>query len=178
MSPDAIALNLWRMQARYNSWINANLFECCATLTEDERKRNLGAFFGSVHATLNHLLLADRVWLGRIRGEPFVVSSLDQELYDSFDELRLERLLTDESLSRLVAGFTAAELHRMVSYTRISGGEAKALPLPVVMTHLFNHQIHHRGQLTALFSQLGVDYGVTDLIAMPADLMAMPPGLL
>ncbi|KJS04318.1 MAG: hypothetical protein VR73_14640 [Gammaproteobacteria bacterium BRH_c0] len=171
MSASEPTLQLWRTQARYNSWMNDNLFESCASLTDEQRKRNLGAFFASIHGTLNHLLLADRVWLGRIRGEPFAVTSLDQELYGDFDTLRHERQLTDASLTRLVAEFGCDDLARVVSYRRISGGEAKALPLPVLMTHLFNHQIHHRGQLTTLLSQLGVDYGATDLIAMPGELL-------
>ena len=158
---------LWRTLARYNRWMNGQLYGAAATLTDSERKRDLGAFFHSLHGTLNHLLLTDRVWLGRLGGEPFPVTGLDQELYGDFDELWRERQRTDGDIEALVAGFGALDLDRVVRYRRRSGGEAKARPLTVVMTHLFNHQTHHRGQATVLLGQLGRDYGVTDLIALP-----------
>jgi uncharacterized damage-inducible protein DinB len=60
--------------ARYNRWMNERLYECCSRLPDEARKRDMGAFFKSIHGTLNHLLLADRVWLGRFTGKPFVVS--------------------------------------------------------------------------------------------------------
>lgn len=81
--------------ARYNRWMNERLYECCAQLSDAQRKEDVGAFFKSIHSTLNHLLLADRVWLGRFRGEPFPARALNQELYADFDTLRRERRRTD-----------------------------------------------------------------------------------
>jgi len=64
-----------RTMARYNSWMNTRLYDCCAAIPDAERKRDVGAFFKSIHGTLNHLLLGDRVWMGRFTGKPFVVKS-------------------------------------------------------------------------------------------------------
>ena len=93
------------VSARYNRWMNEKLYRAAASLSDEARKRDLGAFFKSIHGTLNHLLLADRVWLSRFQGVPapegFMapgIRSLDQELYADFDDLRRERALTDSAL--------------------------------------------------------------------------------
>ena len=80
--------------AQYNAWMNDKLYAACAALSDDERKRDRGAFFGSIHATLNHLLVADSIWMGRFEGQPFAFKGLDQELHASFDELRTHRVET------------------------------------------------------------------------------------
>ena len=160
-------IELFRMQAEYNRWMNERLYSVCAGMSEAERKRDLGAFFRSIHGTLNHLLLADCVWLGRLKKRPFPVISLGQELYADFDELRAQRDETDTALADFVQGLRLDDLAGMVRYTSIASGKASALPLGVVLTHVFNHQTHHRGQVTALISRLGYDVGVTDLIRLP-----------
>ncbi|HET9957061.1 MAG TPA: DinB family protein [Polyangiaceae bacterium] len=92
--------------ARYNRWMNDKLYALAATLSDDARKRDCGAFFKSIHGTFNHLLVADRVWLSRFKGVPapegFMapgIRSLDQDLYSEFEALRRERALTDDELS-------------------------------------------------------------------------------
>jgi len=82
--------------AAYNRWMNDRIYAACTALSDEERKRDVGVFFKSVHGTLNHLLLGDRVWMGRFTGVPFSVQSLDQELYAEFGELRAQRQRTDE----------------------------------------------------------------------------------
>lgn len=160
-------IELFRMQAEYNRWMNERLYSVCAGMSEAERKRDLGAFFRSIHGTLNHLLLADCVWLGRLKKRTFPAISLGQELYADFDELRAQRAETDTALADLVQGLRLDDLAGMVRYTSIASGKASALPRGVVLTHVFNHQTHHRGQVTALISRLGYDVGVTDLIRLP-----------
>lgn len=155
------------MMARYNDWINRNLYAVAADLSDAERKADRGLFFGSIHGTLNHLLLADRIWLGRFTGEPPTVQRLDQELFAGFEPLRSARVETDRFILDWTAGLTEAELAGTLEYRSISNPAPKSCPLWVAVTHLFNHQTHHRGQITAALSQLGRDYGVTDLIAMP-----------
>ena len=98
-----ISLAYARTMERYNRWINDRLYECCGRLSEGERKRDAGAFFKSIHGTLNHLLLGDRIWLGRFTGKPFEVKSLDQELYSDFAHLRSERAATDVAISEWIA---------------------------------------------------------------------------
>src|SRR5258706_6458659 len=157
-------LESFRLMAGYNRWMNEKLYACCATLSDEERKRDRKAFFGSIHGTLNHLLLADRGWLGRFLGEPWTFRSLDQELYADFAELRSERAKTDRAIEDYVAALTPERLAEDFSYTTYAG-KAFRHPLAPALLHLFNHQTHHRGQVTTLLSQAGVDPGVTDLVA-------------
>src|SRR4051794_30228644 len=70
--------------ARYNAWANERLYAACGELADTERKAPRPAFFGSIHRTLNHLLVGDRVWLSRLAGEAHGIASLDQELYEDF----------------------------------------------------------------------------------------------
>lgn len=160
--------------ARYNRFMNERLYALAATLSDEARKRDVGAFFKSIHGTFNHLLLADRVWLARFRGvvapDGFMapgIRTLDQELYSDFDELRRERELTDDELSSWIAELTPDQLAAPLVYRR--QGQQLNFPLWWAVSHLFNHQTHHRGQVTTLFSQMGVDPGVTDLFAMLRD---------
>lgn len=157
--------------ARYNRWMNDKLYAAAATLSDETRRRDLGAFFRSIHGTLNHLLIADRVWLGRVTGvtvpSGFMgpgIRSLDQELYSDFDELRRERARTDDELSAWVAGLTEERLAGPLVFVR--RGQQQEAPLWWVAAQVFNHQTHHRGQITTLLTQQGVDPGVTDLFAM------------
>lgn len=163
---------LARVMARYNRWMNEKLYAVAAELTDAERKQDRGAFFGSIHRTLNHLLVADRIWLGRFtaaaleEGElgPGGIRALDQELFADFDELRRERAATDDALDAFVATLTAEKLAADLRYVR--RGVVNAFPLWHAVAHAFNHQTHHRGQVTTLLVQAGRDPGVTDLVAM------------
>ena len=158
--------------ARYNRWMNDKLYAVSDQLTDAERKADRGAFFGSIHRTFNHILLADRVWLGRLHGValqegemgPGGIRSLDQELYSDFDELRRERTRTDEEIDAYAATLTDEKLAGNLRYLR--RGVVNEFPLWHAVAHLFNHQTHHRGQVTTLLMQAGHDPGVTDLIAM------------
>lgn len=158
--------------ARYNHWMNDKFYGLAATLSDEVRKRDEGAFFKSIHGTLNHLLLADRVWLARFTNVtaadgfmgPGGILSLDQELYSKFEELRSERTLTDNELSTWISGLTQERLAAPLVYMR--RGQKQESPLWWAVAHLFNHQTHHRGQLSTLLKQQGCDPGVTDLFAM------------
>lgn len=164
-----------RVMARYNRWMNEKLYAVASSLGDAERKKDRGAFFGSIHGTLNHLLLADRVWLGRFTGPapvggelgPGGIRALDQELYANFDELRRERVKTDSGIDAYVATLTEDALAGPLRFVR--RGTQNELPLWHALAHLFNHQTHHRGQLTTLLMQAGQDPGVTDLVAMLRD---------
>ena len=157
--------------ARYNRWMNDKLYGVAASLSDEARKRDVGAFFKSIHGTFNHLLLADRVWLARFQGVTappgFMgpgIRSLEQELYADFEELRRERALTDDELTAWVNGLTDERLASPLVYMR--RGQRQEAPLWWAVAHLFNHQTHHRGQITTLLMQQGSDPGVTDLFAM------------
>ena len=156
-----------RTLARYNRWMNGKLYESAAALDDASRKVDTGAFFKSIHGTLNHILLADRVWMGRFVGPAFVPQSLAQELYADFAELRREREKTDRDIDAYVATLDDAKLGGILRYTSISRPAPQEKALGFALAHFFNHQTHHRGQVTTLLMQRGIDPGVTDLIAMP-----------
>lgn len=143
------------------------LYDCCARLTDMQRKEDLGAFFKSIHGTLNHLLLGDRIWMSRFTGTRFEVASMADELYADFDELRSQREATDREISRWATVLTDAQLEGELAYTSIVNPAPRRRPMGIVVAHFFNHQTHHRGQLTTLLSQRGIDAGVTDLIGLP-----------
>jgi uncharacterized damage-inducible protein DinB len=153
--------------AAYNRWANAHLYALCAALTDEARKRDLGAFFKSIHGTLNHLLLGDRLWLSRLQGTALKVDSLGAELYDDFVELRAARLDTDRALEDWTSTLTPAELAGELRYLGMAPPVPRCYPVWFALMHLFNHQTHHRGQITTLLVQLGVDAGSLDLIGLP-----------
>lgn len=175
MTPSA-HLDQFRRFAAYNRWMNERIYSVARELGDDDRRRDLGAFFGSIESTLNHLLLADRIWLGRCRRAGFCASalagadlvdafdSLGQTLYASFDELAVGRAATDAVLVAFADELTDEALVAAFRYSK-SSGEMREHPLYLAVGHLFNHQTHHRGQVTTLLHQLGKDPGVTDFIA-------------
>src|SRR5690606_10201591 len=156
-----------RDMARYNQWMNDRLYAICAELPDAERRKDRGAFFKSIHGTLNHILLADRIWLGRFLGEPFHASSLDQELYHDFGELTQARQDTDRTIIEWANTLTEESLGGDLSYTSMVNPQPRTYEYWLAVTHFFNHQTHHRGQLTTLLSQSRKDIGVTDLIMLP-----------
>lgn len=160
-------LHGFHLLTEYNRWMNGQLYAVCTTIPDEERKRDMGAFFRSIHGTFNHLLLADRVWLGRLTGTPYRVDSLAQELYADFEILRQEREKEDRRLTAWVEQLEGRDLDRVISYTSIMNKQPRRFRIELILTHLFHHQTHHRGQVTTLISQLGHDFGETDLAFMP-----------
>jgi uncharacterized damage-inducible protein DinB len=161
------AIDMFSTMADYNCWMNRRLYDVCAGIPDAERKRDRGAFFKSIHGTFNHLLLGDRLWMGRFLNRPFAVDSLDQELYADFDELRAQRERLDGEIIEFVATLDETALAEDFKYiTIVNPGEHVCL-LGRALLHFFNHQTHHRGQLTTLMVQAGHDPGVTDLMWMP-----------
>jgi uncharacterized damage-inducible protein DinB len=163
----------YRLLAEYNQWMNARLYAVCAEIPDAERKTEHGAFFGSIHGTLNHGLLADRIWLGRFQGTPAAVTRLDDILYEDFEDLLDARGHEDAGIRTWVATLDESAWSSTLTYTGIVDPSRRQCPLWVAVTHFFNHQTHHRGQLTTLLAQMHVDYGVTDMIAMPGLVQAV-----
>jgi uncharacterized damage-inducible protein DinB len=132
------------------------LDRAAAGLPEAEyRKARPAAFFGSIHGTLNHLLLTDRVWFGRIEGAvPEGITGLDQILYDDLESLRAAREAEDRRIVDLIGRLSAAELARDLHYTD-SAGNPRTLKTAVALATVFNHQTHHRGQVHALIKDAG-----------------------
>ena len=161
-----IGLDYARTMARYNRWMNRALYDCSERLTDAQRKEDVGAFFKSLHGTLNHLLVGDSVWMGRFVGPVFVPTSLAQELHADFGELRRAREAMDQRILDWVANLTDAVLASDLQYTSIVNPQPRRMPMGLAVAHFFNHQTHHRGQVTTLLSQSGIDPGVTDLMWM------------
>lgn len=160
-------INYARAMASYNRWMNKRIYDACSGLSDEERKRDVGAFFKSIHGTLNHLLLADRIWIGRFTDRSFEFKSLDQELYSDFAQLREEREKSDNDIIAWAESLTEKDLNRELCYMSAVKPQPRKYPFWFALTHFFNHQSHHRGQITTLLSQRGIDPGVTDLIWLP-----------
>jgi uncharacterized damage-inducible protein DinB len=156
------------LMAEYNRWMNGQLYDLCAGVPDADRKRDLGVYFRSIHGTLNHLLYGDRAWLGRFTGQPFAVTAIGQELYADFDELRRERETTDAQIITWAASLTPEWLDAPFRYTSNVDGLTRELPAGTLVVHLFNHQTHHRGQITILLDQLGYDHGISDIPWLPS----------
>ena len=159
----------FRTLSAYNHWMNSRLYESCSQLGDERLKRDVGAYFKSIHGTLNHLLLADQIWMGRFTGAPIAVSSLNAELYADFAELRDAREREDNRLEAWVRELTEEQLSGHLSYVSQVTPQPRRYPLWLAVTHFFNHQTHHRGQVTTMLSQFGIDPGVMDLIWMPRE---------
>ncbi|HAG84663.1 MAG TPA: damage-inducible protein DinB [Cyanobacteria bacterium UBA12227] len=153
--------------SQYNHWMNERLYEVCDSIPDAIRKEDRGAFFGSIHGTLNHILLADKLWLGRFKHQLFEVHSLNQELYADFKSLHQERQKTDQEIQAWVDSLTDEQLAAPFRFTSIAKAREFVFPLWHIAAHFFNHQTHHRGQLTTLLTQSGYDPGVTDLLLLP-----------
>lgn len=157
------------LMARYAQWMNTRLHAALASLPDEERKRARGAFFGSMHETCNHLLWGDRIWFSRFTGSPFTNGQFGRGMYADFDVLRSERAATDEAVQRWAETLSPDWLAGTLRYTSAVDGKERVLPRAVAAVHFFNHGTHHRGQLTTLMFQAGIDPGVTDLPWVLAD---------
>ncbi len=158
---------LFLNQSHYNRWMNHKLYTVCEGVPDEQRKQDMGAFFHSIHGTLNHLLLGDRLWMGRFTGTEFPVESLDQELYSEFDALWQARTDTDEAICDWIDSLEETNLDRIIAFKAVVTQQTHRFRLADALLHFFHHQTHHRGQLTTLLSQLGVDFGTTDMMWMP-----------
>ena len=166
---------LFETMARYNQTMNAQVYAACSGLSDEERRRDRGAWFKSIHGTLNHVLLCDKMWLGRFSGQPFPATSLDMELFESWDELWAERARFDEVLVAWIDNLDAEQLRGELRFTPISRPVEMVMPMWLCVAHLWNHQTHHRGQATALMEAAGADSGVTDLPFVARDFVAANP---
>lgn len=177
MDTDALLQN-YQLLARYNRWFNGRLYAACEQLTDEERKRDRGAFFGSIHHTLNHVMWGDRIWLRRFAQQGVDMPALGGDLLDLPEGARHETVLhedwavlrakrdeLDAAIEAWVGAMPASFPLRTMRYGNTKGVQ-RGHPAWQALTHFFNHQTHHRGQVTALLAQAGIDPGTTDLIAL------------
>ena len=149
--------------ARYNRWANSRVYDLAAALSDEEYRRDRAAFFKSLHGTLNHILVADRIWMGRITGEGGAQPPLDTILHEDLAGLRTAREAEDARILRHIDGLEESAFHDTVTY-RNSTGKAFTDPLATILSHFFNHQTHHRGQAHAILTGLGKQVPPLDLI--------------
>jgi len=163
--------------ARYNQWVNRRLYDKVQLLPAAEIARDRGAFFGSILGTLNHILVADMFWLRRFSSskvckdalapmrEMVMPTGLRDVLFNDIQTLRVKR----EEIDGLILDFSETWDDEMLASSiryRNMVGEKHEQPLGALLQHLFNHQAHHRGQVTTLLFQAGVDPEATDLLVM------------
>ncbi len=153
--------------AKYNAWMNGKVYAVCSEMEDAARKRDRGAFFKSVHSTLNHLLFGDRAWMKRFTGTPYETRPIGSDLYEDFDALRRAREEMDRDILDWAATLDRNWLQGPLSWTSGVDGVTRSRPAWLLVLHMFNHQTHHRGQITTLLSQQGLDVGSTDLPWMP-----------
>lgn len=155
--------NYFQTFARYNEWANARLYDASAKLGDSEYFKPRQAFFGSIHATLNHLLVGDRIWLSRIEGTQHGIKALNQMLYDDLNSLRSARTAEDAHIIAAVDGFDDRALLTTRSY-RNTTGDRFDTRLDWILAHVFNHETHHRAQVHDMLSQTPVAPPPLDLI--------------
>jgi uncharacterized damage-inducible protein DinB len=146
-----MSIDSFRQLADYNPWANCRLYAAALDLTDEQYRRPTGVFFGSLHGTLNHLLLTDRVWLKRLTGEGEHPARLDAILFENRRELARARMAEDARLKRVIADYGEADLGGALAYQTMAG-KPQVQPLQEILLHLFNHQTHHRGHAHACCS--------------------------
>lgn len=158
---DAV-LRQFRWLARYNTRANGRLYDACARLSDEARKEDRRGFFGSIHGTLNHIMVGDRVWLARLEGGDAPSTNLDAILFEDFGDLRAARAAEDARIEAMAERLTVSDLDRRLDYTNNEGRQFSD-PVSLILPHLFNHQTHHRGQVHDMLSQAGAETPVLDM---------------
>lgn len=152
------------MMAGYNAWSNERIYDVAAQLPDADYRADRGAFFKSVHGTLNHLLVADRIWLKRFSGQGEAPNRLDAILFEALPDLRAAREKEDERIVAYIDSLSDADLEGRIRYKTITNPMEMEQPLAPALVHFFNHQTHHRGQVHALLTGFGVEAPSLDLI--------------
>ncbi len=153
-----------RMFAAYNTWANRRLYAAAAQLPDEQYRADRGAFFKSLHGTLNHLLVTDRVWMRRFTGVGEAPDRLDAILLEGLPELREAREAEDRRIESYAASLDEAALAGVIRYRRVSTPDEIVQPLGPALAHLFNHQTHHRGQAHCVLTGLVGDAPPLDLL--------------
>jgi len=154
---------LYQTFAQYNQTMNQRIFGVCSKISDDDRKQDRGAFFKSVHSTLDHLILGDRAWMNRLADKDYRLTEIGCDLFDDFEEMAKDRIVLDADICQWTAEMTEKWLVSELTWTTTIDGSKRTQPRWLLVSHMFNHQTHHRGQLGTLLNQMGYDVGVTDL---------------
>lgn len=168
------------LMATYNRWMNQRMYEAACGLPEEDLQKDRGAFFGSIFQTLNHIAVGDTTWLHRFSQHPEAASlraalarfpqpaSLRQEIAGTLGGLKDYRQALDDIIVRWSGSLMPQQLESTLAYRNMAG-QGFSRNFGFLVQHFFNHQTHHRGQVSTLLFQAGVDIGVTDLLAVMPD---------
>jgi uncharacterized damage-inducible protein DinB len=157
------------MMAKYNAWANARLFRMAGALQEDLYRKEVGAYFKSLHGTLNHLLAADRMWMRRLTGVGDHPDKLNAILFDDLPALHAARVEEDNRISGFVQELAEPAFEEVCDYRTLNGTPQRQRRREI-LAHLFNHETHHRGQAHAILTVLGVtEPDPLDLLIMLRD---------
>ena len=157
-------LRHYRMFAAYNRWANTQVYAAAAELSDADFRSNRGAFFGSLHRTLNHLLVADRIWMKRFTGAGEAPTTLDAVLFGELDALAAARKAEDERIIAWTGMLDDRTLAANFTYVTVVQPVEITQPLSAALAHFFNHQTHHRGQCHMTLTALGRPSLMLDLI--------------
>jgi uncharacterized damage-inducible protein DinB len=155
----------YTMFAGYNAWANRRLYDAAAQLSDADYRADRGAFFKSMHGTLNHLLTADWVWMRRFTGQGPSPERLDTINHEQLADLRAAREAEDRRISQYIESLDDTTLAGSIRYRRISSPDEFIQPLMPALDHFFNHQTHHRGQAHSILCGFGRRELVLDLLA-------------
>lgn len=153
-----------RRMALYNHWANGRLYDACKQLDEAAYHQSRKMFFGSIHGTLNHILVGDKLWLARIERQPAPILTLDDQPFADLASLRTERAREDARMIELTKSYGDDDLSMILRYRTVTQPADISTALHLCWLHLFNHQTHHRGQIHDQFSQIDVPPPSLDLI--------------
>lgn len=156
-----------QLLASYNRWMNERLLAMTNMLDDEVRRADRGAFFKSLHGTLDHLIRGDRNWLARFKQQPAPVFPAGDLVCTSWPDLVVMRRQIDDEIDQWAARVSNDWLQQPFRWHSPMYQRDMHMPAWIVVTHFFNHQTHHRGQVTTLLSQLGIDPGITDLPMLP-----------
>lgn len=161
-----------RTMARYNSWQNAQLMPVLQSMPSADLKENRGAFFGSIMATVNHLLWGDTMWMSRFDpsvDQPTVGVAKSVNFHRSIGSWSADRSRMDGKIQFWADGLRSVDLQGDLTWYSGSVGREISAPLAETVVHFFNHQTHHRGQVHAMLTAAGQKAPVSDLFLMPEE---------
>ncbi|OSM06825.1 DinB family protein [Magnetofaba australis] len=157
----------YRLMARYNRWMNHSIYTAAKGLSDGQRRAQMGAYFGSLHNTLGHLLKTDRAWMGRFVGhDDNAWQAMDTENWE-FNRLWSARKADDAKIVSWAESLNPNWLEQEFTFFSPTYQREFTHPWWVLVAQFFNHQTHHRGQAHALLTRMGVDPGVTDIPLLP-----------
>lgn len=157
-----------RTMARYNEWQNRSIYGAADTLSDTARREARGAFFGSIHGTLSHLMWGDLMWISRFKGreERLGLIKDSPQLFPDWAELKQRREAFDREIIAWTQSLDPAWLYGELTWFSGATRAERRAPTWFLLTHMFNHQTHHRGQVHAMLTQAGAKPDDTDLMLM------------